>query len=108
MLLEDRLSWRSIADLSTFLVVRYQIAFNNPQTDRDLEDPENRAKLLKFLYRSFSDPKPAGKFQVTENMLAGIEETQLGSILTEKVCGFSFVFPKEPPPFFSRAKITQC
>lgn len=101
------LSWGSIADLSTFLVVRYQIAFNDPQTDRDLEDPENQAKLLKFLYRSSSDPRAAGKFQVTENMLAGIGETQLGSLLTEKVCEFSFIFPKNPR-LLSRAKKTQC
>lgn len=80
-----------LADLTTSLVARYQIGFNDPLTDQDLEDPENRAKLLKFLHRSSSDPRPVGKFQVTENMLAGIGENQLGSMLTEKVCEFNYL-----------------
>lgn len=71
--------------MTTFLMIRYQIAFNNPQTDQDLEDPGNQAKFLKFLYRSASDPKALGRFQVTENMLAGIGENQLSSLFTEKV-----------------------
>lgn len=99
-------SWGSIADLSTLLVVRYQIALNDPQTDRGLEDPENRAKFLKFLYRSSSDPKAVGKFQVTGNMLEGIGETQLGSLLTEKVCEFSFLF-QGAPPFVERKENTK-
>lgn len=92
MLLERLfLSGESIADCQPS-VVRYQIAFTNPQTDQDLEDPENQAKLLKFLYRGSSDPRPVGKFQVTKDMLAGIGENQLSSMLTEKVCESNLLF----------------
>lgn len=97
MLLERLfLSGESIADCLPS-VVRYQIAFTNPQTDQDLEDPENQAKLLKFLYRGSGDPRPVGKFQVTKDMLAGIGENQLSSMLTKKVCEFGFFFSKRPP-----------
>lgn len=65
--------------------LRYQIAMGNPQTDKDLEDPENRAKFLKFMYRGVNDTRAVGNFQVTENLLAGIGENQLSSLFTEKV-----------------------
>lgn len=64
---------------------RYQIALTNPQTEKDLEDPNNREKFLKFLYRTTKDPKPIGNFQVRENMVAGIGENLLTSMFTEKV-----------------------
>lgn len=96
MLLERLfLSGESIADYLPS-VVRYQIAFNDPQTDQDLEDPENQAKLLRFLHRSSSDPRPVGEFQVTKDMLAGIGENQLSSMLTEKVCESNFLFQRDP------------
>lgn len=85
-------------------MARYQIAFNDPQTDKDLEDPENRAKLLKYLYRSSSDPRPVGRFQVTENMLAGIGQNQLGSLFTEKVCEFKFLSLKYRPKYLGARK----
>lgn len=77
-------SGESIADCLPS-VVSYQIAFTDSQTDRDLEDPKNQAKLLKFLHRCSSDPRPVGKFQVTKDMLAGIGENQLSLMFTEKV-----------------------
>lgn len=94
----------SFADLVISSVARYQIAFNDPQTDKDLEDPENRVKLLKYLYRSSSDPKPVGRFQVTENMLAGIGQNQLGSLFTEKVCEFNFLSLKYRPRVWEQEK----
>lgn len=64
---------------------RYQIGFQNPQTEKDLESVENMRKFLSALYRGISDPR-AGDFMVTENMIESLGTPPRGSFMTEKVC----------------------
>lgn len=64
----------------------YQIAFSDPQTDKDLENENNRRKFIKFLYRNSKDAKPVGKLQVEKDLISGIgEDNTLSAIFTEKV-----------------------
>ncbi|KAH0603489.1 uncharacterized protein H6S33_007811 [Morchella sextelata] len=63
----------------------YQIAFSDPQTDKDLENEDNRRKFIKFLYRNSKDAKPVGKLQVEKDLISGIgEDNTLSALFTEK------------------------
>ncbi|RPB08919.1 alpha/beta-hydrolase [Morchella conica CCBAS932] len=63
----------------------YQIAFSDPQTDKDLESEDNRRKFIKFLYRNSKDAKPVGKLQVEKDLISGIgEDNKLSALFTEK------------------------
>jgi soluble epoxide hydrolase/lipid-phosphate phosphatase len=66
----------------------YQVAFADPQTEKDLEKRSEIDRFFRAIHRGLGDG-PSGEIQVTKNFMMSLGDSPRGKLLTKQVCNYS-------------------